>query len=126
MTQSGAPPPQKFMKKFGLLIIAVGGIAALGVGCVERRVVYVPAQPAPAAGPVVVEQTPPAPQVEVLPVAPGPDYVWMGGYWSLGAGGGWVWVGGHYGLRPRPYAVWVGGHWARRGRGYVWAAGHWR
>ena len=32
-------------------------------------------------------------------MSPGPDYVWMPGYWTVGVGGGWVWVGGHYVLR---------------------------
>ena len=115
------------MKRYGLLIIAVGGIAALGAGCVERQVVYVPAQPgATTTGPAVAEQAPPPPQVEVVPVAPGPDYVWLPGYWSIGVGGSWVWIGGHYGLPPRPHAIGVGGHWGRRGRDYVWIGGHWR
>jgi len=32
---------------------------------------------------VDMAQAPPAPQVEVVPVGPGPDYVWMPGYWYL-------------------------------------------
>src|SRR6185295_13739511 len=50
---------------------------------------------------------PPPPQVEVLPVAPGPDYLWAPGYWSW-YGGAWIWVGGGYYPRggyyhyPRP------------------------
>ena len=35
----------------------------------------------------------------MVPTSPGPDYVWMPGYWTVGIGGGWVWVGGHYVLR---------------------------
>lgn len=74
----------------------------------------------------VVAEAPPAPQMEVVPVAPGPDYVWIPGYWSVGIGGGWIWVGGHYAYPPRPHAVWMGGHWGRRGHGYVWIGGRWR
>jgi hypothetical protein len=37
--------------------------------------------------------------MEVAPSSPGPDYVWMPSYWTIGVGGGWVWVGGHYVLR---------------------------
>ena len=130
------------LMKTGLLILSAGCLAALANGCVERRVVYVPApqpQPAPAyayqppAEPspgsptnAMVAQAPPASQVEVVPVAPGPDYAWMPGYWSVGVGGGWVWIGGHYVTRPRPHALWVGGHWARRGHGYIWIGGYWR
>ena len=150
--------------KIGMLTLSAGCLAALATGCVERRVVYVPAyqaqpvyQAAPAytyqpqtayqappadasaaavapqantqPGPppnTVIMQTPPAAQVEVVPAPPGPDYVWMPGYWAISGGGGWVWVGGHYALPPRPRAVWVGGYWGRHGRGYVWIGGHWR
>jgi WXXGXW repeat (2 copies) len=164
------------MKTTGFFAIGLlGAAAALGAGCVEHRVVYVPtyrpapvyyqtqpaytyppqttyqaqpsvtqqapaqpAQEAPAAsqpappppqpssppGQVVVSQPPPAPQVEVVPVAPGPDYAWTPGYWTWN--GGWVWVGGAWALRPRHYAVWVGPHWVRHGHGYVWVGGYWR
>jgi len=116
----------KTMKRYGLFILVVGGILVLGTGCVERQVVYVPAQSGAPAGPGVAEQPPPPVQVEVVPVAPGPEYVWMPGYWSMGVGGSWVWIGGHYGMRPRLHAVWEGGHWGRHGRGYVWIGGRWR
>src|SRR5208283_4429256 len=99
---SGETKRRKLMKRYGLLILAVGGIAALGAGCVERQVVYVPAQPGAPTGPVVAEQAPPPPQAEVVPAVPGPDYVWLPGYWSIGVGGAWVWIGGHYALPPRP------------------------
>lgn len=157
---TGRMNTRTFMKT-GLLTLSIGCLDALSTGCVERRVVYVPAyqanpaytyqpqtayQPAPAqANPsaptvapqaqpqpgtptdgVVVAQAPPAPQVEVIPVAPGLDYAWMPGYRSIGVGGGWVWAGGHYVIRPRPHAIWVGGGWARHARGYVWVGGHWR
>ena len=154
------------------VIVLVAGAGLLATGCVERRVVYVPAyrsppvyqvqpaytysgqtayQPVPGTVPppsaaeqsvaapsvsapvpqpvtpapaVVAPAAPPPLQVEVAPVPPGPDYVWMPGYWSWN--GAWVWVGGNYVVRPRPHAVWVGGHWTRHGRGYVWIGGHWR
>src|ERR1017187_9328547 len=114
------------MKRYALLILAAGGIAVLGAGCVERQVEYVPAQPGAPAGPVVGEQAPSPPQAEVVPVTPGPDYVWMPGYWSIGVGGAYVWIGGRYAIPPRPHAVWIGGHWYRHGRHYAWVGGHWR
>jgi hypothetical protein len=43
---------------------------------------------------------PPAPLVEAVPLAPGPDYEWVPGYWIWG-NRGWVWVYGtweHYGF----------------------------
>ena len=44
-------------------------------------------------------QAAPAAHSEAGPTSPGPDYIWMPGYWTVGMGGGWVWVGGHYVLR---------------------------
>ncbi len=68
---------------------AVLGLASVMLaGCVVA--------PAPGyyeGGPVMV--APPAPQVEVVGAAPGPGYLWVGGYWN--------WVGGRH--------VWVPGRW---------------
>ena len=82
-----------------------------------------PLQPPPQTVVVANSAPPPAP-VEVIPIAPGPTYVWAPGYYAWN--GGWVWVGGRYVVRPRPGVVWVGGHWGRHGRGYVWIGGGWR
>jgi hypothetical protein len=70
--------------------------------------------------------TPPAapPQVEVVPVSPGPAYYWVPGYWAW-RGGGWVWIRGTWVLPPRHGAVWIGGHWTPHGHGYVWVGGGW-
>lgn len=84
-----------------------------------------PTPPQPAPAPItVVEQSPPAPIVEVVPVAPSPDYYWVPGYWRWN--GTWVWVGGRWSVRPWHGAVWLGGHWGRHGRGYIWVGGRWR
>jgi hypothetical protein len=107
----------------------------LFAGCVERQVVYrdrpVYAQPAPppgapppAAEVVVEDPAPPPPQVEVIPVAPNPAFIWIGGSWEWR--GRWVWAGGHWGPRPHPGAVWVHGGWVHRGHGRVWVGAHWR
>jgi hypothetical protein len=82
----------------------------------------VPQTPPPA---VIAPSAPPPTQVEVVPVAPGPDYAWAPGYWSWD-GHVWIWVGGRWALRPYPRAVWTRPHWERHGRGYVWRGGHWR
>src|ERR1700694_5382016 len=119
-------------------MMLTGIVAVLAEGCVERQVVYVPtsqgqsaavyqAQPTTNApnGTVIVAQTPPPPQIEVIPVAPGPDYVWIPGYWGWN-GGAWIWISGRWVVRPWHGAVWVDGHWARRGHGSIWIGGHWR
>jgi hypothetical protein len=119
---------------FARIMISTLCAAALGAGCVERRVEYVPApQPQAVAGPYtppadapVVSEAPPPAQAVVVPMAPGPEFVWTPGYWSFGPGRRWVWIGGSYVVAPRPHAVWIGGHWGRRGHGYVWIGGRWR
>lgn len=77
------------------------------------------------AGAEVVRYGPPAPVREVVPVRPGPRYVWTDGYYR------WyhhryAWVPGRYAVPPRAYAAWVPGYWVPRGGGYVWVRGYWR
>ena len=79
-------------------------------------------QPAPpqTPGPDVVApppgMTPPPTPVEVVTVAPGPDYYWVPGYW--GWNGGWVWIGGGWGYG---WGGWYGrGGWRRRCKGCRW------
>src|ERR1035441_10095958 len=89
------------MKRYALTILAAGGIAALGAGCVERQVVYVPAQPGAPAGAVVTDQAPPPQQVEAVPVAPGPEYVWMPGCrWVTATPTGESQLGGFAAIHP--------------------------
>jgi hypothetical protein len=90
------------------------GTALLG-GCVVA--------PAPGyyRGAVVV--APPAPQVEVIGVAPSPGFVWFGGYWDW-VGGRHVWVGGHWGQGRAGYR-WVPHTWVRYGGGWRMNPGHW-
>jgi hypothetical protein len=83
-----------------------------------RRVVYAePVQAAPMyQEDVVVEQAPPAPYVETVPVMPFAGALWIGGYWGWD-GGRHHWVPGRweharpgYGWRPHAW-VNVNGHW---------------
>lgn len=122
------------MKRIALMTMGVAGLMILATGCTETKTVYVPAPqpayqqggpPAPAPTEVVVQQPPPVAQVEVIPVSPGPAYVWRGGYYYWG-GGRWVWAPGGYVVRPHPRAVWVAPRYVRRGGGYVWVQGYWK
>jgi len=129
------------MRKNYLFLGVAMASAVLLAGCVERRVVYmhdsapVPVtSPPDAAAPVADEATPPsnppagevppAPQVEVVTVSPGPQYVWTPGVWVWR--GRWVWGPGHWVVGPHPHAIWVQGHWERRGRRMFWVRGYWR
>lgn len=74
---------------------------------------------------VYVGEAPPPPRTEVaIGVAPAPNYVWIGGYWTR-YHDNWHWVGGRWAARPHPDARWEAGHWDRSPRGYVRRPGHW-
>jgi hypothetical protein len=67
---------------------------------------------------------PPAPQSEVVLVAPGPGFVWIGGEWAWHDR--WVWVGGHWAHGPHPQAVWVPSTWTKTGNVFKKTPGHWK
>ncbi len=93
----------------GLLVLAVAGCATYE--------------------PVMVASPPPVPppQTEVVPVQPGPAYVWVPGHWAYrGPRRGYIWVPGYWAVPHAPGYVWVPGYWAPRPGGYVWIEGHWR
>ncbi len=73
---------------------------------------------------VVVQQAPPPLPVETVVVAPGPNYVWIGGEWIWA--GGWVWRAGYWGCPPRGYSVWIGGRTWHDGHHWHAERGHWR
>ena len=101
-----------------VLPLAAAALASLSLSAC----VVVPARGGYAAGEVVMV-APPAPQVEVVGVAPAPGYLWLGGYWSW-VGGRHVWVGGHW-EAPRPGYHWVAHQWHQEGGGWRLAPGHW-
>ena len=72
-----------------------------------------------------VRVPPPAPRVEVYGLAPGPGFVWVGGYWGWG-GGGYAWTPGYWARPPRPHVRWAPGRWERRRGGYQYRPGGWR
>ena len=54
---------------------------------------------------------PPPPRVvRVLPARPGPDYVWVDGYWYP-VDGRYVWHRGYWTEPPYGGAIWVGPRW---------------
>ena len=69
---------------------------------------------------------PPPPRHEVIVERsrPGPDYVWINGYWGNNRGRQ-EWVAGHWARPPHARAVWVEPRWERRDRGYVFVNGYW-
>ena len=93
-------------------IVAMTALAGCVVAPVQPRFV----------GDVVVT-APPAPQVEVMGVAPAPGYIWLGGYWNW-VGGRHVWVQGHW-EAPRPGYYWEPHVWVHVGNGWHLREGHW-
>ncbi len=79
-----------------------------------------------ARGRLYVDADPPPPMVEVRTVAPGPDFVWVSGFYQWN-GGRYAWVPGRWDRPPRRGARWEPAHWARHGRdGWYMVDGHWR
>ena len=67
---------------------------------------------------------PPAPRYERRPVSPGPDYVWVGGFWDWD-GAHWRWISGRWELRAQPQAYWIAPRYIHSGHGYIYEPGHW-
>ncbi len=72
-----------------------------------------------------VRVAPPAPVVEVIPVAPSPRHVWVPGYhrWQRNRH---VWVPGAYQLPRGGYTRWEHHRWENRGGNYHFVPGGWR
>jgi hypothetical protein len=73
-----------------------------------------------------IDAGPPPPPREVIVASPGPDYVWVGGFWD-GAPGHYTWVRGHWDRPPHGYAHWAAPRWERGPDGhYRKVEGGWR
>jgi hypothetical protein len=95
--------------------------------------------PAPVAPPVATSPPPSAPMpveavegseapppiAEQIVVSPGPEYVWIPGYWAWHRHH-WEWFRGRWDLPPRHGAVWIGGRWEHHGGHVIWIDGYWR
>ena len=66
----------------------------------------------------------PAPKEEVITEEPGPDYVWIPGYWERDPDT-WRWVSGHWDKPPNQKARWVNGSWSWDEGRWHWVSGHW-
>ena len=65
----------------------------------------------------------PAEVVYTRPVAPGPNYIWIGGDW-VWAGGRYQWHEGYWDNRHNGRR-WQDGHWSHVQGGNRWEKGHW-
>ncbi len=76
-------------------------------------------------GVAYVHMAPPAPEVEVIGVAPGAGYVWIAGHHAW-RGEAYGWVPGRWELPPREHARWSTGSWHHNRNGWYWVEGRWR
>jgi len=107
--------------KLTLLILGLAfGLATLG--CYVRAV-------GPGYGgeaELEVEGPPPPPQEEVVVAAPGPDFVWIGGFWDWDVGvRHFVWHAGRWERPPHAEAHWVGPRYEMRNGHHYFHRGHW-
>jgi len=72
---------------------------------------------------VYVIDRPPPVRAELIPVAPGPRYIWVAGHWQR-VGAGWAWAGGRYMVPPARYRGWAPGAWHHGRRGWYYVDGH--
>ena len=75
-------------------------------------------------GDVYAPMAPPPMRTEIIPVAPSPAYVWIGGSWGWG-GGRYNWSPGRWAMPPRPGYGWHAGGWSHGARGWQGRGGHW-
>jgi hypothetical protein len=100
------------MRQRLLQLLIIASLVVMATGC------YVYARPG-----IAVAVGPPVYPVEAAVVAPGPAFVWVGGYynWSVGAKS-YAWVPGHWMRPPFRGARWYAPRW-ERGSYY---RGYWR
>jgi len=99
--------------------------AALAAACAALTgCVVAPAYPAYGGDVVYAPMAPPPLQAEVIPVAPSPAYVWIGGSWGWG-GGRYNWHPGRWAMPPRADYGWHAGGWSHGPRGWQGYGGHW-
>lgn len=67
---------------------------------------------------------PPAPLVEVVLPPPGPEYVWLNGYWYW-SGAEYLWLRGHWSLPPAGGYLWVASGWMYFDGRYRFVPGRW-
>lgn len=116
----------KYFSTPGLRRLGLAG--ALGAGLALSGCVVAPLGPAYVADDGVVVSAPYAPpplQTEVIPVAPSPVSVWIGGYWGWG-GGGYHWTPGRWERPPHAGWGWQPHRWQPGPRGgWQMHGGHW-
>lgn len=109
------------MNRWKLAVPVIACVASLfAVGCAHEDRVVVREGGAPQE--IMVSTAPPQEQVEVVPQAPGTEYLWIKGHWHW-TGAQWQWRPGRYEARRVGY-TWIPAHYEQRGRNYIYIDGH--
>lgn len=109
---------RKLDERIALTLVLLVPIAIGLSGCVVNE------PEAPSRG-VVVSGPPPAPVREERPAPPGPDALWVAGYWHW-TGMQYAWIPGHWEAPPAG-AIWAGPKvTATKDGRYLYEAGGWR
>lgn len=74
---------------------------------------------------IVVTKGPPPVRIEKIPARPGPQHIWVSGYWMWEADA-YVWLPGAWILPPEPAAVWVPPRFERRSGVSIFISGYWK
>lgn len=109
-----------------VMLAMVAGVAAtlLLSGCSDRTMVY-RSTAAPTAYGYNDVPPPPESRIEAVPPSPGPNHVWVGGYWDW-TGSEYVWVPGYWTVPPAGTTRWVSPRYESRDGGvYVYYRGYW-
>jgi hypothetical protein len=111
-----------------LIGAAAGGIAGGTIGNSldhERGTVYTSESQATTQYVVAQPPAPPPPQPEVVVYSPGPEHVWIPGYYAYD-GRAYVWIGGRWARPPHQhYHNYRAPHWENRGGSYIYIQGYW-
>jgi hypothetical protein len=102
--------------------------AALAILLASAAVVIAPATPAAAQLFVSIRIDDPPPPLPIYdqPPIPGPDYVWIPGYWAWDDYvGDFYWVPGTWTLAPRPGLLWTPPWWGWDEGRYAFHPGYW-
>lgn len=83
------------------------------------------APPPPPPTPIVIMEAPPQLRREHAGYRPGPDYVWIDGYWAW-HGRRYEWVPGRWDRPPHGHGKWNAPRYERRGNSYIFIEGSWR
>jgi len=103
--------------------IVMGAALVGGVAAAAPAQIPIPPLP-PGLNIRITSGRPPAPRREVRVERPGPDYVWVAGYYA-DDGGRWAWIPGRWERPVAPQAYWIPARYTRTARGTIYEPGHW-